>query len=97
MTAIRSTPFAPSALADDQRRAETLLFELASALRFVPVEETTRDLHIRALELKRTVRDWMREPPAASAREATCDEILELQARTKMALAFGSARAARQA
>jgi hypothetical protein len=75
-----------SALAADQVRAERLLFELATDLRFVAVEECTRDLHIRSLEIKGAVRRWIDEWPDARAREATCEEIVALQTRTRLLL-----------
>ena len=58
--------------------AERLLFELAAELRFVPVEERTRRLHLRALELKREVRSWRTQPPELAACDALCDEVQSL-------------------
>jgi hypothetical protein len=52
--------------------AEELLFTLAAELRFVPIEERTMRLHLRALELKREVRAWQ---AAAHEREPTKEEI----------------------
>ena len=86
-----------SVLAADQQRAERLLFELASELRFVALAESTRRLHIRALEIKGAVGRWMNDPPEATAREATCDEIVALQARTRAVLGRAAALDARQA
>ncbi|MCL2449555.1 MAG: hypothetical protein FWD17_11455 [Polyangiaceae bacterium] len=77
---------ATGALADDQQRAERLLYELASDLRFVAVEEATRDLHIRALEIKGAVAHWAELRPDDRTREETCDEIVALQARTQAVL-----------
>ena len=75
-----------SALDSDQERAERLLYELASDLRFVAVGERTRALHVRALELKGAVRRWRAECPDARARDATCDEIVALQKHARAVL-----------
>jgi len=53
--------------------AEQLLYELAAVLRAVPVEERTKDLHVRALELKRDVAAWRGRRPS----DETCDAILD--------------------
>jgi hypothetical protein len=84
-----------SVLAADQQRAERLLFELASDLRFLPLGDGTRQLHIRALEIKGAVGRWMLDPPGAIAREATCNEIVELQSQTRAVLGRAALRAER--
>lgn len=73
-------------LVADKNKAEGLLFALASELRYVPVEERTRELHVRALELKRDVAEWLRRRPDASVRQALCREVQELQAETRSLL-----------
>jgi hypothetical protein len=83
-------------LTADQMRAERLLYELASELRFVAVEERTRQLHIRALEIKGAVTRWSRERPEARVREAMCDEIVALQARTRAVLSRAALAAGRE-
>jgi hypothetical protein len=67
----------------DQERAERLLFALATDLRHLRIEEGTRVLHLRALELKRTVARWPKDRPAADARRELCDEVLSLHAETR--------------
>jgi hypothetical protein len=71
----------------DQQRAERLLFALATELRHVRLEETTRGLHLRALELKRAVARWPKDRPSATARRALCDEVLALHTES---MAFAS-------
>jgi hypothetical protein len=67
------------------RIAEQLLFDLAAELRFVPVEERSRSLHLRALELKRTVREWTERARMASLDEieAVIGEIHELTSQAR--------------
>lgn len=67
----------------DQYRAERLLFALATDLRHVRVEEATRALHLRALELKRVVARWPKDRPEHEARRALCDEVLALHGQTR--------------
>ncbi|HZU83102.1 MAG TPA: hypothetical protein VE987_09310 [Polyangiaceae bacterium] len=62
----------------DRAHAEALLFDLAADLRLVPVEETTRALHIRALQLKANVVLWSADSPDEGARRAVCAEIAAL-------------------
>lgn len=57
------------------RVAEELLFDLAALLRFVPLTEQNRLLHLRALELKRRVRGWSAREPAADEARAVVAEI----------------------
>jgi hypothetical protein len=68
-----------SNLAADQHRAESLLSELATELRRVPVDEHTRSLHLRALALKRAVMHWAEQHPDESIRHAVVDEVLAMQ------------------
>ena len=70
---------AEAELKTDKSYAEALLMELTADLRYVPVEETTRVLHTRALQLKRLVSAWSASTPDEAARQATCREILALQ------------------
>jgi hypothetical protein len=69
-----------------KRRAEGLLYELAGELKFLPLEERTRDLHLRALSLKRTIGQWSddeREAPDGAERESVCAEIVSMQERAR--------------
>jgi hypothetical protein len=66
-------------LQTEKRVAESLLLDLAADLRHVPVEEATRQLHTRALQLKRVVALWSVDAPDERTRRATCDEILALK------------------
>jgi hypothetical protein len=66
-------------LLGDTAQAEELLFELATELVRLPFGGPTRELHIRALELKRRVGQWARVIPSDAERRATCDGILELR------------------
>jgi len=63
----------------DKGHAEALLMELVADLRQVPVEEATRALHTRALQLKHSVAVWSASFPDESVRRSTCDEILALK------------------
>jgi len=67
----------------DQERAERLLFALATDLRHLRIEEGTRTLHLRALELKRTVARWPKDRPAPDERRQLCEEVLSLHAETR--------------
>lgn len=58
--------------------AERALHVLARDLRAVPVDGTTRRLHLRALELKREVARWRDAEPDVPSRCAALDEIEEL-------------------
>jgi hypothetical protein len=62
----------------DARQADALLFDLATALRSVPVGPHTRQLHLRALTLKRDVNTWIVQPPPRQARRKALDELGEL-------------------
>ena len=64
---------------DDVQRAEALLFDLAVLLRYVPLGDHTRELHLRALHLKREVRQWAVQPPAPSRLDDVFDELAELR------------------
>ena len=63
----------------DTERAEALLYDLASKLVRVPLGPRTREVHLRALTLKREVARWRDAPPAEAARRATLDELVALQ------------------
>jgi hypothetical protein len=70
---------AEAELETEKGHAEALLMELAADLRYVPVEEATRVLHTRALQLKGAVAVWSVNAPDESTRQSTCQEILALQ------------------
>jgi hypothetical protein len=72
-----------SAFTSDQHRAESLLAELATDLRWVPVDGRTRTLHLRALSLKREVMRWSEELPEESIRHSLLDEVVEMQAEAR--------------
>jgi hypothetical protein len=61
----------------DILRAESLLHEIALALLRVPLRGPTRDMHLRALRLKKRVSAW---PPdvAESTVQATIQELVAL-------------------
>jgi hypothetical protein len=65
------------------RIAEQRLFELASELRFVPIDGRATRTHLRALELKREVRSWESRAPDEARMNAVLDELraLSLEAR----------------
>jgi hypothetical protein len=63
---------------DDKEQADFLLHDLATELRRVPMCESTRKLHLRALALKREVSGWTVLQPAASERAPVIAEIREL-------------------
>ncbi len=54
------------------------LFELAADLRSVPVNERTKRLHLRALELKRMLSTWEEHPPDDHEADAVLEEVQEL-------------------
>ena len=83
MSADRDFPVPGSHFAADVHRAEMLLFELATELRRLPVEERTRALHVRALELKHSLGRWPEDQPDDPARRAFCDEVIALQRETR--------------
>jgi hypothetical protein len=62
----------------DASHAESLLYELAVTLRRVPVEESTRRMHVRALDLKRQVVRWRADQPPRDERLSALDEIDQL-------------------
>lgn len=45
------------------RTAERLVADLASELRFVPIDGRGLQVHLRALELKREIRSWCEHTP----------------------------------
>ena len=55
--------------------AERCLHVLAHDLRRIPFVESTRRLHVRALELKREVALWSVDAPDVTTRSTTLDEI----------------------
>jgi hypothetical protein len=73
-----------NALDHDVDQAGALLYDLAVVLRCVPLSPETRDLHVRALELKRDVGRWASEQPPAPLREAAIREILDLRRQASM-------------
>lgn len=55
--------------------AERYLHGLAHDLRRVPFVESTRRMHLRALELKRAIARWKEERPDVAVRAAAVDEV----------------------
>jgi hypothetical protein len=78
MPAVTDGNLGTSTLAPDRHHVESLLAELASELRRVPVDELTSPLHLRALSLKRAVMHWRDECPDESVRRAVFDEVRAL-------------------
>jgi hypothetical protein len=79
-TAENHDPSPPqSDLTADQYRAEALLFDLATTLRGVPVEECTRALHLRALTLRGILARWPLDQPDGPTREAFFGEVVALE------------------
>jgi hypothetical protein len=74
-----------STCADRRLQAETLLHEVATELRGLPFEESTRSLHLRALALKRAIAGWADREPEDGELVAVCEEIgsLEREARRR--------------
>jgi hypothetical protein len=64
---------------DDVGRAAEALHELALVLRHVPVAEHTRELHLRALRLKRDVERWRERVPDARERRSVLEELERLR------------------
>jgi hypothetical protein len=64
----------------DRRRAEELLFVIAAELRRIPMNERTKELHLRALRAKRDVTQWSRDPPAEPARLRSIEELVRIHA-----------------
>jgi hypothetical protein len=87
---------------EDERiveHAERQLYALASQLRNVPASGPTRELHLRALQLKRELARWRTQLPDPAVREAVFSELEELIRLTRKQpdrsrLAFTMARAA---
>ena len=65
----------------------TLLSEVAATLLLLPFEERTRDLHIRALRLKRQIDPRVAPRPSESEARATRESILALRRETAERLA----------
>jgi hypothetical protein len=59
--------------------AEQSLFALASELRRVPLDASTKHTHVRALELKRDVVRWRESLPDDDVVSAALEEIEELR------------------
>jgi hypothetical protein len=55
--------------------AEQLLVRVAAALRRVPFEEKTKSLHLRALQLKTTLRELRDGPKDLARSEAVLEEL----------------------
>ena len=68
-----------ASLAADQLHVQGLLADLAAELLRVPVEESTRTLHLRALALRRVVMRWPEDHPDEQNRRAVCNEVIALQ------------------
>jgi hypothetical protein len=68
-----------SQLEQDVLHAELLLHELALELCQVPVDSHTRELHLRALQLKRDVAAWKSAPAPDAIRRAVVAELGELR------------------
>jgi hypothetical protein len=58
--------------------AERCLFVVAHQLKRVPLQPSTRRLHLRALELKRAIGRWRDEPPDVAGRDEVLAQIEEL-------------------
>ena len=69
-----------------QRTAVELLYELAAELRVLPIRPATLRLHLRALELKRRVRDWDHDPPDRAAVDDVIEDVDRLRAEVRDAL-----------
>lgn len=63
--------------------ADRRLFVLASELRRVPLDASTRRLHLRALELKRETAAWRTRPPDPQVVSAVLEEIEQLAQRAR--------------
>lgn len=63
--------------------AERSLFALASELRRVPLDASTKGLHLRALELKREIARWRGRPPDPREPNAVLEEIERLAEETR--------------
>jgi hypothetical protein len=72
----------PSAAAAAATQVEALLFEVARDLLRLPFEGRTRNLHLRALKLKRLVSRWTQAAPSARERETMQERVLELHRET---------------
>lgn len=57
---------------------ERRLFALACELKRLPLDPSTKRLHLRALELKRAIVPWRDHPPRPDAVSAVADEIQDL-------------------
>ena len=55
--------------------AERSLFVLAFELRRIPLDGTTKRLHLRALELKRAIARWGEHPPSRETATSVLEEI----------------------
>ncbi|HEY6460039.1 MAG TPA: hypothetical protein VIY73_07800 [Polyangiaceae bacterium] len=73
-----NAPLQDAGLEADIACAEAALHELAVALRRVRLDECTRRLHVRALDLKRAVSGWRSSRPPPEDRREALDEIRQL-------------------
>jgi hypothetical protein len=65
-------------------RAEALLHDIATMLLRLPMHGHVRDLHVRALRLKRRVSGWTAQVPDRTAHD-TMTELVELHRQAREA------------
>jgi len=68
------------------RANAALLSEVVATLLRLPYEERTKDLHIRALRLKRRIEPWEESTPTESEVRAARESILALRSETAACL-----------
>jgi hypothetical protein len=56
-----------------------VLLALTLEIRHVPLDKETLDLHVRAFELRRRVREWNDHPPRETERQETLAELTALR------------------
>ncbi len=71
-------PSAAPTLEADIQRAESMLYDVAVALKRLRLDESTRGVHLRALDLKRAVGRWRSEEPTPEDRSSVLEEIRQL-------------------
>jgi hypothetical protein len=76
----------------DLKRAEALLHDLAAKLMRVPLGPRTREIHLRALGLKRQLTDWAKAQPEAGQLRDVIEELLALQQRAVESVRHPSGR-----
>jgi hypothetical protein len=81
-------------LTSEVQRAEALLHDIAIELLRVPTQGSARELHVRALRLKRQVDTWTEHVPDATV-DATIEQLLTLhrearELRADPSVAFGA-------